>query len=79
MLLDKAEDIIVATPIWQPQILKEMATAMKYLKDCKGVRCEADIREQEARIAKLQKEAQEEEKDNEIKVTIEGDLDIYSK
>jgi hypothetical protein len=33
-----------------------------------------------ARIAKLQKEAEADDKeDNEIKVVIEGDLDIYSK
>jgi hypothetical protein len=37
------------------------------------------MREQEARIAKLQREAQEEQRDNEITVTIEGDLEIYSK
>ena len=57
-----------------------MATALKYIKECKGVKSEIDLREQEARIAKLQKEAEADEKDNnEIKVTIEGDLEIYSK
>jgi hypothetical protein len=78
-LMKKAEELIDSTPIWQPTNLKDMATTMKYLKECKGVKSEADIREQEARIAKLQKEAQEEDKDNEIKVTIEGDLELYSK
>lgn len=74
MILDKAEELIVTTPIWQPTTLKELATTMKYLKECKGVKSEADIREQEARIAKLQKETQE--KDNgttEIKVTFGSD------
>lgn len=79
MLFDKAEEVIVNTPVWQPTSLKEMATTMKYLKECKGVKSEADIREQEARIAKLRKEAQETESDREIKVVIEGDLDGYSK
>ena len=80
MLLDKAEELIVSTPIWQPQILKEMTTAMKNLKECKGVKSEADIREQEARIAKLQKEAQEDDtKEKEFKVTLVGDLEEYSK
>lgn len=69
-LLDKAEVLIDQTNIWQPTTLKELATAMKYLKECKGVKSEADMREQEARIAKLQKEAQEEDNSNtEIKVT----------
>ena len=74
MLLDKAEELIVSTPIWQPTTLKEVATTMKYLKECKGVKSEADIREQEARIAKLQKEAQEEDNGTtEIKVTFGSD------
>jgi hypothetical protein len=80
MLFEKAEETIANTPVWSVNSLKEMATAMKYLKECKGVKSEADIREQEARIAKLQKEAQEDtETDNEIKVTLAGDLDLYSK
>lgn len=79
-LLNRAEEVIEKTPIWQPTSLKEMATALKYLKECKGVKSEIDLREQEARIAKLQKEAEADDKDNnEIKVTIEGDLEIYSK
>ena len=77
--MKKAEELIDNTPIWQPSNLKDMATTMKYLKECKGVRSEADMREQEARIRNLEKQAEAEEKDNEIKVTIEGDLDIYSK
>lgn len=79
MLMDKAENLIVTTPIWQPQMLKDLATTMKYLKECKGVKSEADMREQEARIAKLQKEAQEETKDNEIRIIIGDDAEEYSK
>lgn len=79
MLFDKAEEVIVNTPIWQPQIVKEMATALKYLKECKGVKSEADMREQEARIAKLQKEAQEEERDTTVIVQFEEDISKWSK
>ena len=80
MLLDKAEELILTTPIWQPTGLKELATTMKYLKECKGVKSEADMREQEARIAKLIKEAQDDsDEDIEVKVTMIGDLDKYSK
>lgn len=79
MLFEKAEGVIRDTPIWQPTSIKEMATAMKYLKECKGVKSEADIREQEARIAKLQKEAQEEDGATDITVILEGDLEKYSK
>ena len=78
MLLDKAEELILTTPIWQPTGLKELATTMKYLKECKGVKSEADMREQEARIAKLQREAQEEQKDNDINVVIGSEAEDYS-
>lgn len=78
-LFDKASEVIEQTPSWNVVTLKEMASAMKYLKECKGVKSEADMREQEARIAKLQKEAEEEVKENnEIKVIIEGSLEKYS-
>jgi DNA-directed RNA polymerase specialized sigma subunit len=77
-LMKKAEELIETTPIWQPQMLKDLATTMKYLKECKGVKSEADIREQEARIAKLQKEAQEEQKDNEIQIIIGTEAEEYS-
>lgn len=73
-LFDKAEEVIDSTPIWQPTTLKEMATAIKYLKECKGLKSDADMREQEARIAKLQREAEENNPDaqKDIVVRIEG-------
>jgi DNA-directed RNA polymerase specialized sigma subunit len=77
-LMQRAEETIENTPVWSVNGLKEMATAMKYLKECKGVKSEADIREQEARIAKLQKEAQEEAKDNEIQIIIGTEAEEYS-
>lgn len=43
--------------------IKQLASALKDLKDIKGYKSDADMREQEARIAKLQKEAEKEEKD----------------
>ena len=77
-LLDKIADII--DNVDNPTGIKDISTAIKNIKDIKGIKSDVDLREQEARIAKLQKEAEAEEKDsNEIKVTIEGDLEIYSK
>jgi hypothetical protein len=35
-----------------------MATTMKYLKECKGVKSDADMREQEARIRNLERQAE---------------------
>jgi hypothetical protein len=78
MLLDKAEELIELTPIWQVTTLKEMATAMKYLKECKGVKSDADMREQEARIDKLRKDAMEEQKDTTIEVVMGEEVDDYA-
>lgn len=79
-LLDKISGTIDAMDVIDSQSLKHFTSALKDLKDIKGVKSDIDLKEQEARIAKLQKEAMAEEKqDNEIKVTIEGGLDEYSK
>ena len=79
-LFDKVEEVIDNTPIWQPTLLKEVATTMKYLKECKGIKSEADMREQEARIAKLRAEAEKDDANTnkEIKITFDGDVDEYS-
>lgn len=55
-LLDKAEAVIDNTQIWQISSVKEMANALKYIKECKGIKSEIDLKEQQARIDKLQKE-----------------------
>ena len=78
-LMKKAEETIENTPVWSINGIKEMATALKYLKECKGVKSDADMREQEARIRTLEKQAEAEEKtDNNITVTILGGEDSYS-
>lgn len=59
--------------------VKDITVAIKNLREIKGVKHEIDLKEQEARIAKLQKDAMAEDKqDNEIKVIMEGDLEKYS-
>ena len=68
-LLKKAEATVDAVDEWHPTLLKEMATTMKYLKECKGIKSDADAREQEARIAKLRREAErEDDTTNEVEV-----------
>lgn len=53
-LMKKAEEFIDTAEVWQPNMLKDMATTMKYLKECRGTKSEADMREQEARIKALE-------------------------
>lgn len=81
MLLDKviefmteSEDMLVNT-----QSMKHISGVLKDIKEIKGMKSEADIREQEARIAKLRREAEREESANEpIRVVMEGELEEYS-
>jgi hypothetical protein len=77
-LLNKIAEVIDL--VSDTQGLKHISSALKDIKDIKGFKSSADMREQEARIRNLEKQAQAEDNEsNEIKVTIEGDLDIYSK
>lgn len=76
-LMGKAEELVDNTRLWQVSTLKEMATAMKYLKECKGVKSDADLREQEARIKKLEKEISEEKKDTNINITFGDEVKKY--
>lgn len=78
-ILTKIEEVLGC--VTTPQDIRHLTSALKDLKDIKGIKSEADIREQEARIAKLQKDAQAEEEktDNNITVTILGGEDSYSK
>ena len=79
-LLDKLSSTIESMDVIDSQQIKHFTSALKDLKEIKGYKSEIDLKEQEARIAKLVKEAQDDEKgDNEIKVTIVGGLDEYSK
>lgn len=72
-LMQKAEETIANTPVWTVNALKEMSTALKYLKECKGVKSEIDLREQEARIKNLEKQAMADSNElQEIHVTFGG-------
>ena len=79
-LLDRLSQTIDAMDVIDTQSLKHITSALKDLKDIKGYKSAIDLKEQEARIAKLEKEAMaESNQDNEIIVTIEGGLEDYSK
>ena len=58
--------------------LKQITGALKDIKDIQGVKSDMDIREQEARIRNLEKQAEAENKDNEIKVVFTTDMDEYN-
>lgn len=73
-LLDKLSATIEMVDVIESQSLKHYTSALKDLKDIKGFKSDADMREQEARIKKLIKdaEANNDTSDKEISVVIEG-------
>lgn len=78
-LLDTIEATIDEGTALDKQGLKWLTGALKDIKDIQGIKSDADMREQEARIAKLRKEAEAEDKtDNHIVVKIIDEAEEYS-
>ena len=77
-LLCRMSDLIDEMPKLSPMSMRNLTAALRDLKDIKGIRSEIDLREQEARIRNLERQAEADNEDNEIKVIIEGDLGKYS-
>ena len=65
LLLDEFEGL-------DTQSIKHLTSSLKDIKDIKGIKSDIDLREQEARIDKLRKDAEQEQKDAEIKINICG-------
>jgi hypothetical protein len=64
--------------LFDKSALKSLSGAIKDIKEIQGIKSAIDIREQEARIANLRKQAEAEDTTKDIKVTIVGDLEDYS-
>lgn len=60
------------------QSMKHISGVLKDIKEIQMIRSDADMREQEARIENLRRQSMVENDNNDIKVTIIGDLDEYS-
>ena len=79
MLLEKIkEGVANGTLIVDSQSIRQITASIKDLRDIKGYKSELDMQEQMARIEKLRKDVEEDGADKEIKVTIGGDLEVYS-
>ena len=72
-LVDEGEELLTDT-----SAMRDIARVLKDIKDIQMIKSDADIREQNARIDKLRKEAMVERENNEVKVTIVGELEEYS-
>jgi hypothetical protein len=76
--IHEEEKVIEVKTIVDRSGLKAIASSLRDIKEIQMLKTELDEREQEARIAKLQKDAQEEQKDNEIQIIIGSDAEDYS-
>ena len=79
IILDKIEAIVSKIDDESPDALRDIKSATSAIKDLKEIglfRAELDRQEQEARIKKLQKDAEEEQKDTTITVKFEN-MDDY--
>ena len=78
LLLERTLNGIKAFKELPATAAKNYSDALKNIKEIHMIRSEEDIEEQKARIAKLQKEAAEEDKEKTILVTLEGELSRYA-
>lgn len=60
------------------QGIRHLSSALKDIRDIKGIKSSADMREQEARIRNLEKQAEKTEESNDITVTIGSEAEEYS-
>lgn len=81
LLLDRVKSLLEDSPevLADTSAMKDVSVVLKNLKDLMSVKSDADMREQEARIEKLRKEAQEDKETREpIKIILGDGLDKYS-
>lgn len=78
-ILAKANEMIGSKTI-SPQSLKSLSGVLRDVKEILDIRSNADLREQEARIAKLQKEANADEvENNDVTIRIVGAESAWTK
>lgn len=78
-LLDKVSEAIEVIDGADTGSMRQIAAILRDLQDIKGLRCDLDRREQEARIAKLRREAErEDEGERVVEIRLSGALEEYS-
>lgn len=82
LLLDKVMEFLAMTedmPV-TTQSMKHISGVLRDIKEIKGIKSDADLREQEARIAKLRKESERDSVNDEpIRVIMDSGVEKYSK
>ncbi len=76
--IHEEEKLVEVRSIVDRQGLKQLAAALKDLKDAQCVRSELDEKEQKARIANLEQQANKGAETKDVRVEFEGDLNEFS-
>jgi hypothetical protein len=79
-LLEKVEQYVAMEELITAASLKNLSDALRNIKETQMIRTEEDVEEQKARIAKLRKEAEKEERsDNTIVIQFAEGSEEYAK
>lgn len=76
-IIEEEVEVVETASIVDRTGLKAIASALKDIKEIQMLKSDADMREQEARIAKLRKETEEEKKDTSINITFGDEVRKY--
>ena len=77
-LLDKISNLLDDFEMLDTQGIKHLTSSLKDIKDIKGIKSDIDLREQEARIDKLRKDAMEDQTDKTVEVVMGVEVDEYA-
>jgi uncharacterized protein YjcR len=77
-LLGKISELMDAIPL-DTQSMKHLTSALKDLKEIKGFKSNADMREQEARIRNLERQAEADNTSKDIEVQFGSEAEEYSR
>ena len=79
LLLAKVKSLLEETPelLALPQSLKHLSGVLKDIKEVQMLKSDADMREQEARIANLRKQAEKNEESKDVKVEMTDEVVDY--
>ena len=77
--IHEEEEVIEIRTIIDRKGVQELSSAIKNLKEVQMLKSELDEEEQKARIEKLRKETEDEQKDTSVVVKFEGEIDKWSK
>lgn len=80
LLLQKIEALVEELDVMDasPKDIRSLSAAVKDIKEIQMIRSDADIREQEARIEKLRREADRDDNNGTITVRLPGGLEDYA-